>query len=1022
MPGAVRDTLLSRFDRTAALRPDAVAVRTDRVSVDYKTLAEASHALAGPLAALAGGRPGPVAVLREPGPGQVCAALAALRCGKPYLPVDPTYPRHRVELILGDAAPAAVVGGTDAGPGGAGGPLDADTLVSSLSMTAGRWGDATRVTEDDAYVIYTSGSSGAPKGIVIQHHSIVNLLDDFGARRRLPAGSRHSTCASPGFDASVWETWMSLDSGGELCVMPEGQRWDATGFVDWLADQGIANAYVPAAFLPVLAQAPGLGIDLRALRRVMAGAEPIPRGLLGGIKRVLPDLMLLNAYGPTEATVCCLAYEVTAADDGPERAPIGTAIRNTDLLVEPLDGASDPTRPGERSGELHVGGAAVGRYLRPERGERPAYYTRTAPDNTPQTYYRTGDLVRRDATGTYTFLGRVDEMVKVRGYRVEPGDVEHTILQLPGVAQAVVLKQTAPETPGADREQLVAHLVPAPGARLDPADVLRRLRERLPWYAIPNGLVLQETLPLTEHGKVDRRALLAGPVTAAAAPAHPVLPRQRSDDLPDRRQLRDLWNGVLGPAADEYSSFLANGGDSLAAGRLTAAVAQRLGRHVRMTDVLLAPGLDELRQTVLRGRRTREQTTGSRQAPLTSAQQGLILEEQLWDVEGAYNESCLFVLPEAVETDRLRAAVAGALSRHPAVGGRVQGGADDPCTAVLRLGGTVDVRTYRLDTPSADPAELTSLADRLRREPLDLESGPLGRAHLIVTREGCVALLLTLHHIVCDTWSLQLLLEDIATGFDGAPLPPTPAATACDYALAQEPALSKSALARRAAALAVIVPGSRREPYLAPSGQVSTLRRTLAEETVTRLKATAARADLTVFAAVCAGFESALAAAVGPGPFLYATPVAQRDDPGFAPVVGCLINTTPIASSVSRVPDDDPAALLAAVGRQVTAALSAAHLPYPELVHALHLRGVHQPPHRFLVIHESPLRLRLTDRYSTGVTLPPLLARSDVCLSVLEHDGRIDAHLCFDDVRIGTRSAGALLDAFETSIQRLSQW
>src|SRR5262249_23502747 len=152
---------------------------------------------------------------------------------------------------------------------------------------------------------------------------------------------RYSACASPGFDAAVWEMWTALTTGGELCAMPETRRWDAVGFVDWLADEAIANAYVPAAFLPVLAEAPAAGVDLGGLRRVMAGAEPIPLGVLGAVKRALPGLTLLNAYGPTEATVCCLVHEATSDDDGPQRAPIGTGIRNTEFLVETSDAVAD---------------------------------------------------------------------------------------------------------------------------------------------------------------------------------------------------------------------------------------------------------------------------------------------------------------------------------------------------------------------------------------------------------------------------------------------------------------------------------------------------------------------------------------------------------------------------------------------------------------------------------------------------------------------------------------------------------
>ena len=597
-------------------------------------------------------------------------------------------------------------------------------------------------------------------------------------------------------------------------------------------------------------------------------------------------------------------------------------------------------------------------------------------------------------------------MVKVRGYRVEPREIEGILLRLPGVAQAVVIGQAPADASGTDRGRLIAHLVPSAGARLDIPQIQGELKERLPWYAIPHCLVRHGPLPLTEHGKTDRRAL-------AAHTWQPATARPPVRTPPAEHPLLPLWNTVLGPSADPYSSFLANGGDSLAAGRLAAAMAARTGRRVRMADVLLAGSLDELEHTVLRRGQAQGPVTGRRHGPLTPAQQGLVLEEQLWGVEAAYAESCLFVLPRAVETGRLHAAVTGALGRHPAIGGRVEGTAD-PSGAVLRLGRTADVRTCALGTTTTD---VTALADRLRRAPLDLETGPLGRARLIAAPEGCVALLLTLHHVVCDTWSLQLLLRDIEAAYAGTELPPAPPATACDYALAQTAAPSRAAVARRAASLTVGIPGSRREPSPPPSTQVSTLRTRLGAQTVTRIRATAARAGLTVFAVMCAAFESALATELRPGPFLYATPVAHRDDPAYEHVAGCLINLTPIASSVSSVPRDDPAHLLAAVGRQVVSALSASHLPYPDLVHALRLRGVHQPPHRFLFVHDAPLRLRLDGQEPTGTTLPPVVARSEVSLSVVESGDRFDVRLEVDAARVGTRTARSLLDTFEGSLR-----
>ena len=1010
-PGPAGDTLLTRFDTVAADRPAAVAVSTGHVRISYATLAEASRRLARRLDTCGRGRPGPVAVLREAGPGQICAALAAMRCGRPYLPVDPAYPRHRVEHILGDAAPVVVLGGSDAELDADGAAADAGALAASLLMEPGRQGVSEPVSAHDAYVMYTSGSSGPPKGVVIGHHSIVNLLDEFDVHRRLPPGSRHSACASPGFDASVWETWTSLTTGGELCVTPESHRWDATAFVDWLADQDIANAYVPAAFLPALAEATGLGIDLHMLRRVLVGAEPITRGILGAVKRALPGLTLLNAYGPTESTVCCLMYEVTAEDNGPEPAAIGTPIHGAELVLVPVPGLLDSDRSGEAGGELHVGGVPVGRYLHPEPGPVSAFYSRTDPGRPPRPFYRTGDLVRRDATGDYAFLGRIDGMLKVRGYRVAPREIEDLLMRLPGIAQAVVVKQATAGTPTTGREGLVAHIVASTGARPDAAEIQRHVGEQLPWYAVPYCVVRHEPLPLTHHGKIDRRALAEQTHRAGTAQSPKTGP-------PAETPLLRLWRSALGPAADPHASFLDNGGDSLTAGSLAAAVSGRTGRHVRMTDVLLAGSLEELHRIVDRRPPDHTSASGRRHAPLTPAQQGLLWDEQFWATEAAYAESCLFVLPRPVAVGRLHTAVYAAMREHPALGGRIEG-ATDPSRALLRLGArNPDLLTYRLD---AAPADITALADHVRREPLNLETGPLGRARLIATPEGCVALLITVHHVVCDTWSLRLLVQDITRAFDGAAPPAGPPATACDYAVAEISALSRAAVARRATALARAVAGDRHEWFfLPPSPRVSTVRATLDTQMVRQVKAAAARHGVTTAAVMCAGFESALATVLGLGRFLYTTPVAHREKPDFDRVVGCLVNTVPVASSWSPAAPGDTGQFLTSVSRQITAALAASHLPYPDLLSGLRSRDVHQPPHRFLLVHDASQRLRLDGQESTGVPLPPVTARSEVYLSLVEDGERYGVHLHVHPALVPVATARSLLDAFEHALRTMT--
>jgi amino acid adenylation domain-containing protein len=954
-------TLLKRFDRAAAAYPQAVAVRTATATVTYGTLAAASRELAGRLVAHTA-RPGPVAVVRPAGPGLVCAALAALRCGKPYLPVDPAYPPARVERILADAAPAAVVDGPDPQPGAVG-ALGAGPLAAAGRLRPGRWGEDTAVTAADAYVIYTSGSTGTPKGVVITHAAAANLLDEYRERRPLPPHSRSSTCASPGFDASILENWHPLTTGGELVVTPDDRRWHPEGFVRWLAEQHIADAYVPAPFLPALARAarddaPGL----RSLLRLVAAVEPIPRGLLGDIKRALPHLTVLNAYGPTEAAVCCLIHEVTGSEHGAARTPIGTPIRNTHVFLAPPDNAptqvdgtlgaepAGPARPGETVGELYVGGAGVGRYLRPEPGGRPAFQVRTGPDGRPRRYYRTGDVVRVDAFGQHTFLGRADDMVKVRGYRVEPGDVEHALLEEPGVAQAVAVVHRPPGGTGATAEQLVAHVVPEPGAAPDPAELQRRLRDTLPWYAVPHRVTVRDALPLTPHGKVDRRALAAEETAPQTAPE----PAPEAPPGTDPELLR-LWTGALGPA-DPRASFLANGGDSLTAGRLAAAVERELGRRVPVLGILRADGLADLAAAVRQAPRTTEppapaprtgRPADAGDAPATAGQRGLWFHDALHPGSPVYNEALVLRLRGPLDTAALTTALTTVTARHEALRTSLVMSGDDLRQVVRPPTPLEPAVTDLRATPPGQLADATGQAVRAAvREPLDLARGPHLRAHLLRTGAEEHVLVLSMHHSTMDGWSADVLFEELSTLYtaavrgEEAALEP-PGEQYRDHALRQRDLLTGGHLDEdlnwwrgQLAGLPtrLDLPTDRPRPHR-PGGAGALARARLSPALVARVDRLARETGATRYAALLAAVHVLLSRYCGTGDVVTGVPFSGRTGPHDATSIGYYVNLLPLRGDLGGAPAFRD--LLARTQENIAAAYTHQRVPYPLLAAAV---------------------------------------------------------------------------------------
>ena len=954
------DTLLGRFDAAVARDPSAVAVRAGASRATYRSLADASGTLAERLEPLVAGRPGPVAVILDAGPGQSAAALAAMRCGKPYLPIDPSYPRHRVERILADAAPAAVLTGAPppAGPAPAGGGAP----VPPPRVFAGRWGDGTSVDARDAYVIYTSGSTGTPKGVVIRHSGILNLLDECAARRDLPPRSRYSTCASPGFDAAVLEAWTALTTGGELVAVPDTRRWHPDDFAAWLGDERIGHAYVPAAFLTALAHGLRHGLDLRAMRRMIVAVEPIPRGLLGDIKRALPGLTLINGYGPTEASVCVTMYEVTEDDEGPRRAPIGTAIRGTHLVVEPpaadsgSTAAPDEDQPSGVRGELHIGGIGVGRDLRPSDG-RSAFYTRAEEDGTPRPYYRSGDLVRMAPDGELTFLGRVDDMMKIRGYRVEPGDVEHALLEDPGLARAVALKRPVPGGPDGDR--LVAFVVPEPGARPSLPELYKRLRADLPWYAVPHLIVLRDALPLTAHGKTDRRALAAEPIDPATA---------RGDAVPDDRpdgpggaaadsdpEALRLWRDVLdrdGRAADPGASFLANGGDSLAAGRMAAAVLSRFGKKARVLDLLLTGDLADLRAVIAEAPAGTVPEPAARAAgpagaagpggsvPATHGQRGLWFHDSLHPGSVVYNEPLALRLRGPLDAAALNQALDTIVERHEAlrtdlvtIGGELRQLVRPPSHHELA------VRDLR-DVPAAErpPAERAAVRELVRR-PFDLAAGPHLRALLLRCAEREHLLVLSMHHSVFDGASADVLFEELSvlyaarTRGQDAALDPPPSQYA-DFALRQHALIDQGHLdadlaywRQRLAGLPDTMDLPTDLPRAStPGGSGALAHGRVPRELTERIDALARAAGATRYTAALCALHILLARYCGTDDVVVGVPFSGRDRPETERAIGYYLNTLPLRAELAGTPTFRE--LLGRTRRTVMDALTHQRAPY----------------------------------------------------------------------------------------------
>jgi amino acid adenylation domain-containing protein len=538
------------FFQWAESTPEAVAVVWEGGSLTYGELAGRALALADRLRADGVGPETVVALRLDRSPELLSAALAVLAAGGAYLPIDPSWPEERQRWIAEDSG-AMVLSGMGGG---------------ALSRAAGEGRGGGLLPEGLAYVIYTSGSTGRPKGTELGQRGLSSLIAWHRRAYGLGPGDRTTLLASPGFDASVWETWAPLTAGATVHIPPREIVLSPSALLKWMAEREITVSFLPTPLAEaVLSETLPAGLCLRAL---LTGGDRLRRRPAEGL-----PFALVNHYGPTESTVVATAGRVGPAG---ERLPdIGAPIANTRVYI--LDRRLQPVPVGA-PGELCLAGEGLARCY---RGRPELTAERFVPDpfGRGERLYRTGDLARRLASGEIEFLGRIDHQVKIRGQRIELGEVEVALADLPDVEACVAVAR--PDALGENR--LVAYVVPKPGGELDPAVLRNLLESRLPAAMIPAVFALLPELPLDPNGKIDRRALPepAAPVRVSTPPRTPL-----------EEEVARIWCEVLGiERAGIEDSFWDLGGHSLLATRVLARLADTFGVEIPLQTLFLAPAL-----------------------------------------------------------------------------------------------------------------------------------------------------------------------------------------------------------------------------------------------------------------------------------------------------------------------------------------------------------------------------------------------------------------------------------------------
>ncbi|MET8771024.1 amino acid adenylation domain-containing protein [Streptomyces sp. NPDC004658] len=578
--------------RTRAERPAVVA--PGGVTLTYEALDRRANRLAHALVARSV-RPGDVVGLHATRSAElVVGILGILKAGAAWLPLDPGQPLERLAGMAEDAVCRVVLSDRRAGDR----PEQWLDLVETEAEGATGEDpppDIGHAPDRLAYVIFTSGSTGRPKGVAVEHRSVLGLFTNWHVRMGTVPGEAGSAWSSIGFDASVHELLLPLTTGGVLHIVPEELRRDPEELLGWMRKHGIAQAFLPPAYVKWIDEDPAGRLHGLRLRTLLTGVEPIPEAALHRMTRHLPGLRVCFGYGPTEATLYSTAYYDPRPMDRP--CPIGRPLAGSRLYV--LDARMRPVPPGV-VGEVYLGGACLARgYLnRPDLTRE-----RFLPDPfvPGERVYRTGDLARRLPDGNAHYAGRADDQIKLRGFRVEPGEVEAALTALPGVREAVVLT----DRDLAGQPRLVAGIGRGTAAARSAHEWRTALSRRLPDYMIPAVFLDLPALPLNRSGKLDRPALLRLAGEQGASRVNTANPRDHVE-----HRLYRIWQDILlHPDIGIGDNFFDIGGTSLSAIKMAHAVTRAFGRPLPVAEVMLHPTIEALGGR-LRGHGT-DRETGS---------------------------------------------------------------------------------------------------------------------------------------------------------------------------------------------------------------------------------------------------------------------------------------------------------------------------------------------------------------------------------------------------------------------------
>ncbi|WP_068713714.1 non-ribosomal peptide synthetase [Vibrio tritonius] len=985
--------------------PDSVAVMTDNDHLTYGDLNTRANQLAHWMVQQGVGSESRVALCFDRSCEWIVAMLATLKAGAGYVPMDPAYPAERIAYMLSDSQPQLVLSDgyvditqmltTNAQAS------DAEQRFSgkvvNVTTDAALWQHASKenlsvegLTPNNlAYIIYTSGSTGLPKGVMVEHGQLNNLIEWHQETFQVGAGTCTSALAGMGFDAAVWEIWPSLTAGACITMPTLAVSKDPEALLTWWQAQPIEVGFLST---PIAELAFAREVQPQKLRALLVGGDKLNR-----LAPASATYSLFNNYGPTETTVVATSGLISAQQSS---LPIGRPLTNTSVYL--LD-AYGQLVPRGVVGEIYIGGAGVARgYVNRPDMTNERFVVDPFSDKPNARMYRSGDLARWNQDGTLEFLGRNDDQVKIRGFRIELGEIAAVLQQQQSIEEAVVVARS-----DGQQQRLVAYFTAnnGDGARQLDIDELRSaLDEVLPDYMVPAAFVALDTMPLTANGKIDKRALPKPDDSAFVRRAYSA-PQGELEC-----QLAAIWSVLLGvEQVGREDNFFELGGHSLMATQLAARIRSELGLELSLTTLFAHPQLSALASELALSNHQLQEATSLALRPLTAAHEGDIplslAQQRLWflaqmepESQAAYTISGGVRLVGNLSMMALRQALNDIMQRHGTLRTRID----------YRDGKAVQV----VDPLAGEfPLLVVEQGDNVTFNPhFDLNKGHLVAAQLAKVSDQEHHLFIAIHHVIADGWSMGILISELTQGYQAhlrgqvAALAPL-AIQYTDFALWQQHYLSGEQLTAQQEYWVAQLSGAP-ECLTLPSDFVRPMQQQyqgdhvavqLDAQLTQGLHNVAKRHGATLFMTLMASWAALMGRLANQDDVVIGTPVAGRTRTEVEPLIGMFANTQAIRVNVadSLTASD----VIAQVKATLVGAQDYQDLPFEQVVEAV-------APSRSLAhnpIFQVMFGLQNLPRSEfdlPGLTVTPIdsdlrSAQFDLSLMLNEHEGEISGFLNF---------------------------